>query len=86
VTLPAVRVGSALRVRAGRVTPDAAPLRLAVRVDGEDAGTAAVAAWAPFELDTAAQAGPAQRVSFVLSEAEGAPARGTACVEAATLP
>jgi hypothetical protein len=86
VTFPAVRVGRVLRGRAGLVAPDAAALRVAVRVDGEDVGTAAVAGWAPFELDTAAQAGPAQRVALVVTESDGAPARGTACVEAATLP
>jgi hypothetical protein len=89
VTFPTVRVGRVLRGRAGVLGAEGATgarLRLAVRVDGEDTGAAAVGAWAGFELDTSAHAGPQRSVSFTLAAEPGSSGGRTVCVEAATLP
>jgi hypothetical protein len=94
---PDVPVGRALRghVAAGREeagapSPDAGargdPVRVVLRVDGEEAGAAPAgagpAAWAPFRIDTSRLAGPARAVTVEVRGAPGA----WACVEAMTVP
>jgi len=84
---PPVRVGRLLRGHAGAVGSArlAAPLRVAVLVDGEEAGAAEVsgAAFAPFQMDTTRFAGRNRRVSLVVSTPGGG---AEVCLDAVTLP
>ena len=85
IAFPPVRVGRSLRGHGGPVGDGAAPLRVSVVVDDEEAGSAEIAAghaFAPFEVDTARFAGDGRRVSLVLTPA-GA---GAVCLDAVTLP
>lgn len=89
VTFPAIPVGRSLRGHAG-VAGDAAAglgaaVRIAVQVDGEEAGAAEISGggWHAFQLDTSRLAGPARTVSLVLTSAE---TPGALCLDAVTLP
>ncbi|HET8541105.1 MAG TPA: hypothetical protein VFL83_14620 [Anaeromyxobacter sp.] len=84
---PPVRVGRVVRGHVGGVlgAATAAPVRVAVVLDGEEAGAAEIsgAGWLPFQIDTTRFAGQPREVSLVLTT----PAASAAlCLEAATLP
>jgi len=85
VAFPPVRVGRVLRGHGGALDGGAAPLRVSVLVDGEEAGAAEVPGpgFARFELDTVRFAGEAHRVSLVLTAAGAA---ADVCLDAVTLP
>jgi hypothetical protein len=88
IAFPGVPVGRLVRGHAGAVGARralAAPVRIAVRIDGEEAGAAelAGAGFAPFEVDTGHLAGRLHTVTLVLTS-PGAP--GTLCLDAETLP
>ena len=88
IAFPGVPVGRVVRGHAGAVGRGnalPAPVRIAVRIDGEEAGAAELAGpgFAPFEIDTGHLAGRLHTVTLVLTS-PGAP--GTLCVDAVTLP
>lgn len=84
VTFPGVRVGAALAGSAGALGP-AAPVPVAVRVDGVAAGAAEVGGWAPLRFETAARAGPARTVALAIGPASGG-TPASLCLEAWTVP
>jgi hypothetical protein len=86
-----VPIGRTLRVHAAPAAPPppgAAPVRLAVQLDGEEVGAAEVApgasAWAPLAIDTTRHAGRARAVTFVVTAA--GPSAAPVCFDAVTLP
>jgi hypothetical protein len=87
VDFAAVRVGRVVRGHVGAIGPAslAAPIRVAVVVDGEEAGAAelAGAGFAPFQVDTTRYAAAVRPMSLVLTT-PGAPAE--VCLDAVTLP
>ena len=68
---------------AGR-DPAAAPVRIAVLLDGEEIGATEIArdGWAPFRIDTTRSAGQVRAISLVVTS----PARLALCLEALVLP
>jgi hypothetical protein len=88
LAFPGVPVGRVVRGHAGaagRGRTLAAPVRIAVQIDGEEAGAAELSGpgFAPFEIDTRHLGGRLHAVTLVLTS-PGAP--GTLCLDAATLP
>jgi hypothetical protein len=86
-----VPIGRALRVHAAPAAPPppgAAPIRLAVQLDGEEVGAAEVAPggarWAPLSIDTTRHAGRARAVTFVVTAA--GPSAAPVCFDAVALP
>ena len=79
------RSGATPASPAGAGTRCGAPVRIAVRIDGEEAGAVELAGpgFAPFEIDTSHLAGRFHTVTLVLTS-PGAP--GTLCLDAVTLP
>jgi hypothetical protein len=86
ITFPAVRVGRVVRGHVGGLGGAAVPpVRIAVVLDEEEAGSAEVtgASFLPFQVDTTRFAGQPREVSIVL----GSPAAPAAlCLDAETLP
>jgi hypothetical protein len=86
IALPSVRVGRVVRGHVGGLGGAAVPpLRVAVVLDGEEAGAAEVSGsgFLPFEIDTTRFAGQPREVSLVLTS----PAASDAvCLDAVTLP
>ena len=92
LSFPDVPVGRSMRGHTG-IAADAAldgnaPVRLAVRIDGEDVGFAEEPpgrpGWHPFQLDTARLAGKPRTVTFEVRAAD--PTRRWFCFDATTLP
>jgi len=87
LTFPGVPAGRWVRGHAGLVggSPAGAPVRVALSVDGEEAGAFEVAGpgFTPFELATPGAAGAFRTLSLVFTWP--APA-GTLCLDAVTLP
>ncbi|BDG05774.1 serine/threonine-protein kinase [Anaeromyxobacter oryzae] len=89
ITFPALPIGRTLRGHAGIAGDPArardAAVRIAVRIDGEEAGAADVAGagWRTFAIDTGRFAGRMREVALVV----GAPGpTGPLCLDAVTLP
>jgi hypothetical protein len=87
VAFPSVRVGRVVRGHVGAVlgAATAAPVRLAVLLDGEEAGAAEIsgAGFLPFQIDTTRFAGQPREVSIVLTTPAAA---ADLCLDAVTLP
>jgi hypothetical protein len=86
LAFPSVRVGRVVRGHVGAVGgAEAAPVRVAVLLDGEEAGAAEVSGsgFQPFQVDTTRFAGVPREISLVLTTP--APPAGL-CVDAVTLP
>jgi hypothetical protein len=83
---PSVRIGRVVRGHVGEAGgATAAPVRVAVLLDGEEAGAAEVAGagFLPFQIDTTRFAGQPRELSLVVTT----PARAAAlCLDAVTLP
>lgn len=86
VTFPAVRVGRRVRGHVGAIGAAAlaAPVRVAVVVDGEEAGAAEASGpgFVPFQVDTSRFAGGTRPLSLVITT----PGEGEVCLDAVTLP
>lgn len=86
LAFPAVRVGRVVRGHAGAAGGGAlAPVRVAVVVDGEEAGAAEVVGdgFVPFQIDTTRFAGVPREVSLVVTSPSPPPAL---CLDAVSLP
>ena len=86
VELPPTRLGRTLHGHAGTVdrAGAAAPVRVAVQLDGEEVGAAEVvpAAWASFRIDMTRIAGQSRPLALVLTS----PAPLALCLDAVVLP
>jgi hypothetical protein len=86
LTFPAVRVGRVVRGHLGALGGASlpAPVRVAVRVEAEEAGAAEISGpgFVPFEVDTSRFAGAAHPLSIVLTT----PGDAELCLDAVTLP
>jgi hypothetical protein len=86
VTFPPSRIGRTIDGHAGAARPggDAAPVRVAVLLDGEEIGSAELSGggWAPFRIDTSRSAGQVRAVGLVVTS----PAPLSLCLEAMVLP
>lgn len=86
LSFPAVRVGRVVRGHAGGLSgAPLPPVRVAVTLDGEEAGAAEVAGdgFLPFQIDTTRFAGQPREVALVLTTPADAAAL---CLDAVTLP
>jgi hypothetical protein len=85
IAFPPVRVGRRVRGHAGALGAAAAPLRVSVVVDGEEAGSAEISGpgFVPFEVDTTRFGGELRRLSLVLTSSG---AGADVCLDAVTLP
>ena len=85
VAFPAVRVGRLVRGHLGALGGAALPpVRVAIRVDAEDAGAAEVSGpgFVPFEVDTSRFGGATRPLTIVLTT----PGDAEVCLDAVTLP
>lgn len=86
VAFPAMRIGRTLRGHAGwaQGAGAAAPVRVAVLLDGEEVGAAEVTAtgWAAFQVDLTRSAGQTRSLSLVVTS----PGRLALCLDALVLP
>lgn len=81
---PSIRIGRVVHGHAAPAPERAAgPVRVAVQIDGEEAGVAEMeGGWRPFQIDTTRFAGQRGTLSLVLT----APGAGPICLDAMTLP
>jgi hypothetical protein len=84
VEFPAARVGRTLQGHAGATGGGAAPVRIAVQLEGEELGAAEIAeaGWTPFRIDTTRVAGQTQPLALVLTS----PGPLSVCLDALVLP
>jgi len=90
VTFPPSRIGRTLDGHAGAAgagavaAGTAAPVRVAVLLDGEEIGSAELSAagWSPFRIDTSRSAGQVRAIALVVTS----PARLALCLDALVLP
>jgi hypothetical protein len=87
MSFPPTRIGRTIDGHAGRVgagSGSAAPVRVSLLIDGEELGSAELAAagWVPFRIDTSRSAGQVRAVGLVLTS----PAPLDLCLEALVLP
>jgi hypothetical protein len=84
VVFPATRAGRLIQGHAGATRAAAAPLRIAVQLDGEELAATEIArpSWAPFRIDTTRVAGQVRPLALVLTS----PGPLAVCLDALVLP